>query len=89
MLSLSYQLEEVDYTKRNFVHADMSPDEFAKVMVERDESWLQMMMKMMGAAIATQSASGKSTDADMLFAFFAPPRERALRLKTRHGYAVW
>ena len=79
MLELSYQLEEVDYTRRNFVHADMSPDEFARVMSDRNESWLSMMMKMMGAAMAMQKADGRSSDADLLFAFFAD--DRALRLK--------
>ncbi len=81
MLQLAYQLEEINYRRRNFVHADMSPDEFARVMGERDESWLQMMLKMMGAAMASQGAGGKSNDADLLFALFSDRNERALRLK--------
>lgn len=81
MLQLAYQLEEINYRKRNFVHADMSPAEFDRVMTERDESWLKMMFKMMGAAIAGQGANGKSNDADLLFALFAGRDERALRLK--------
>ena len=80
-LQLAYQLEEIDYRKRNFVHADMSPQEFDRVMGERNESWLTMMLKMTGAGIATQNANGKSSDADLLFALFAPAKERALRLK--------
>ena len=79
MLDLSYQLEEVDYTKSNFVHADMSPDEFARVMNERGESFLQIMMRAMGAAMAKQSATGRSTDFELLFAFGAS--DRSLRLK--------
>ena len=79
MLELSYQLEEIDYTKRNFVHADMSPEEFARVMGERNETWLTMMLKMMGSAMALQKADGRGSDADILFAFFA--NDRALRLK--------
>lgn len=81
MLDLAYQLEEINYRKRNFVHADMSPTEFDRVMGERNESWLTMMLKMTGAAMATQGANGKSSDADLFFALFADRSERALRLK--------
>lgn len=38
MMDLSFQLEEVDYTQPNFVHADLSPDEMLQSMAERDES---------------------------------------------------
>jgi len=79
MLDLSYQLEEVDYRKKNFVHADMSPNEFAQVMSDRNESWLQMMMRMMGSALATANAKGKGSDADLLLALFSS--DRPLRLK--------
>ena len=79
MLDLAYQLEEVDYTKKNFVHADMSPDEFARVMEKRGESFLKMMWRAMGAAMAQQSAKGNNSDAELLFAFFA--KNRSVRLK--------
>ncbi|MEM9660340.1 MAG: hypothetical protein AAF961_18400, partial [Planctomycetota bacterium] len=32
MLEVEHQLDRVDYTKRNFVHADLSPREFAEAM---------------------------------------------------------
>lgn len=38
MLELSLQLEEIDYTADNFVHADLTPTEFRAAMKERDES---------------------------------------------------
>lgn len=38
MLDLSFQLEEIDYTPGNFVHADLSPEEMSQSMAERDES---------------------------------------------------
>ena len=79
MLDLAFQLEEVDYTKPNFVHADMSPEEFGRVMKDRGESFLEMMLRMMGAAMATQSATGRGSDADLLWALIA--NDRALRLK--------
>jgi hypothetical protein len=83
LLGLSHQLQGVDYTKENFVHADMSPDEFSKAMKDRGESFLELFFRMMGQAMAQQSklqAEGKGTsDFAMLFALFAPDRD--LRLK--------
>lgn len=38
MLDLSFQLEEIDYTQPNFVHADLSPEEMSQSMAERNES---------------------------------------------------
>jgi len=38
ILDLSFQLDEIDYTRPNFVHADLSPSEFRQSMEERDES---------------------------------------------------
>jgi len=80
MLDLAYQLECIDYTKKNFVHADMTPEEFAQSMKNRGESFTQMLFRMMGHAIAQQSkGSGGTSDIDLLMAFFA--KDRAMRLK--------
>lgn len=80
ILDLEFQLEKVDYTPDNFVHADMSPEEFAKTMDERGESFLQMFFKMMGASIAQQSGKkGGSSDAEILLALFSP--DRSFKLK--------
>jgi hypothetical protein len=38
MLRLSFQLDEIDYGARNFVHADLSPAELSQSMDERGES---------------------------------------------------
>ena len=38
LLGLSFQLEEIDYMRPNFVHADLSPLEMSQRMAERDES---------------------------------------------------
>lgn len=78
-LDLAYQLEEVDYTPKNFVHADMSPEEFSRVMNERGESFMQMMWRAMGAAMAQQAAQGRGSDFELIFALGAS--DRSLRLK--------
>ncbi len=37
-LDLSFQLDEIDYTASNFVHADLSSQELRQSMIDRDES---------------------------------------------------
>jgi hypothetical protein len=80
MLELEFQLNEVDYSPDNFVHADMSPESFAKAMADRGESIWSMMFRLMGQAMA-QQAAGKNApnDLEILMALF--DRNRALKLK--------
>lgn len=80
MLKLEHQLEQVDYTKENFVHADMSPEEFAKSMKDRGESFLGMFFRAMGQSMAAQSQQkNQISDADILIALFS--KNRDLKLK--------
>jgi hypothetical protein len=80
LLGLEHQLQYVDYTRDNMVHADMSPDEFAKSMDERGESFLGMFFRMMGQAMAQQSAQkGRTSDFDLLAALFDPDRAGAMK----------
>jgi hypothetical protein len=82
MLDLDHQLEKVDYTKKNFVHADMSPEQFTQAMKDRNEGFLQMYMRLLGQSLAQQSelaAQGESPDMAIMAALFAD--DRPLRLK--------
>ena len=82
MLSLQFQLDRIDYSKKNFVHADMTPEEFAKSMDQRGESMTQMFLRMFGQSIAMQSRDpARGGDAQLLAALFANPKDRSLRLK--------
>jgi len=83
MLALEHQLEKVDYTKKNFVHADMSPAQFLQAMKDRNEDFLQMYLRLLGQTLAQQSemaAKGESPDLALITALFAEDRPR--RLKT-------
>lgn len=80
LLELEFQLEGVDYDRDNFVHADLSPEEFSRSMQERDESVLSIMLRMMGYALAQQGASsGKTSDGDLLLALLDKNRAMALK----------
>lgn len=83
MLDLEHQLEQVDYTCKNFVHADMSPDDFTESMKNREESFLKMYFRMIGTSLAYQSrmtAKGESADADILRAMLSKDRPRQLKI---------
>jgi hypothetical protein len=83
MLELEHQLERIDYTPPNFVHADMSPDEFLDSMEKRDESFVQMYFKILGASLAhqsQQSADGVSPDVEIMQALFAEDRARRMKV---------
>lgn len=83
VLDLDHQLEDIDYTRPNFVHADMSPEDFQKAMEERNESFLQMYFRLIGQAMAQQSelaAKGEVSDFDLIGALFATDRPRRLKI---------
>jgi hypothetical protein len=77
-LELDFQLDDIDYTKKNFVHADMSPDEMAKSMKDRGESIWTIMLRMMAAGIAQQNG-GNTSDLDLIMALF--DKHRAIQMK--------
>ncbi len=82
MLGLEHQLACIDYTKANLVHADMSPDSFAKSMKERGESVWQMMFRAMGHNLAKQSKAGRkqsASDMEILLALFDKNRRGSLK----------
>ena len=80
MLGLEFQLDHIDYGKKNMVHADLTPTEFSKSMQDRGESMTQMFLRMLGLSIAEQSKDPSgSGDFRMLFAFFS--KNRTIKLK--------
>jgi hypothetical protein len=79
MLGLDFQLDRVDYDKANFVHADMSPEEFAKTMAQRGESWSKMFFQMMGYGFS-QQGKGANTEVDLLMALFAKNRAQKMKI---------
>ena len=81
MLGLSFQLEAIDYSPDNFVHADMTPEQLAETMRARDESFAKMMFRMMGKAMVVESSTGKGgSELQMLKALFAKDRSHGLKV---------
>jgi hypothetical protein len=77
LLGLEFQLTGIDYGKENFVHADMSPDEFEQSMKERNESWTKMYFRSVGFS-AVQPGQNEAGFA-ILGALFAQNRELQLK----------
>lgn len=80
LLEMEFQLEAIDYTRENLLHADMSPKEFAESMQDRGESMLQMLMRMWGKAIAQQNhGDAQKQEVQLLAALLS--KDRAGKLK--------
>ncbi|MFM8497679.1 MAG: hypothetical protein ACKOEM_19485, partial [Planctomycetia bacterium] len=86
MLGLDFQLERVDYTAQNFVHADLSPREFDEAMARRGESWWSVFARLMAEAAvraeAGQAAAGPElTLGDVFGLMFGAEADRQVRLR--------
>lgn len=78
-LGLEFQLDHIDYHKDNFVHADMSPEEFVESMTNNDESFLKMFFRAMGAGMARQGSEGSMDNGSLFAAMFSSDREMNMR----------
>ncbi len=79
-LKLTFQLDEIDYGSKNFVHADMTPDEFAADMKKRQDSFVSMFARVLGSSLAAQSTDAAvGSDAKVLAALMAKNQAVALR----------
>jgi hypothetical protein len=87
MLGLTHQLDEIDYGRPNFVHADLTPEGLTQSMSERGESVLGYLMQLFEAAAqgdlpeTTPSVSGLG----LLAMLLSPDRERLLKIEFAHS----
>ena len=87
VLELDFQLDDVDYTRPNFVHADLDVETFEKMQQERGESMLGLMLGQMMRQMAKQMAGdGQANNTpdvgllDLIDAFNSPDRARQFKL---------
>ena len=86
-MDLTFQLDLIDYAPANFVHADMTPEEFKKSMDERGESMLSIMfdmmvsgMKMQQEAMEAEGAAAAAPNVDLVKAFRTGEGRHTLRM---------
>jgi len=59
ILGLELQLEQIDYTKKNFVHADLSPAKMAEAMKERGDTALTLALSVAADLIRRQNVQAQ------------------------------
>lgn len=56
-LNVGFQLEEIDYSQPNFLHADLTPSQLDALMADKDENFFTMFLNLAMAQMAQQSDS--------------------------------
>jgi hypothetical protein len=86
VLELDFQLDAIDYTKPNFVHADLDAETFAKMQEERGESIMGLMLSQMMRELAKEFEGGGKNQGpqmglmELVEAFQSPDRARQFKL---------
>jgi hypothetical protein len=88
MLDLAYQLDCIDYTAPNMVHADMSPEEFLDTMRQRNDSIVGTFFRVMGRGLAERAKKPLDPqDWQVVTALFAEDRPHRLKLALAKQFA--
>jgi hypothetical protein len=83
-LDLDYQLDDVDYSAKNFVHADLDAETFQRMQEERGETFEQLFLRQLmkaftdppkGAEVSDEQAIG-----DLITMLTHPDMERQLKV---------
>ena len=56
-LNIGFQLDEIDYTQPNFLHADLTPLQFDELMDSKNENFFTTFLNLAMAQMAEQNAS--------------------------------
>jgi hypothetical protein len=81
-LDLSFQLDEVDYTPKNFIHADLDAETFQQMQSQRGESFASMMLASLLKSLSDPAAMRSFEDEplDMVDLMTRPDGERQIKL---------
>jgi hypothetical protein len=82
LLQFEYQLDAIDYSRPNFLHADMSPEELSAEMRKRGETPLSMFLKMFEDLQKSPLAESRPlTEEDLVLALFRFAKNPSLSLR--------
>ena len=56
-LNIGFQLDEIDYTQSNFLHADLTPSQLNALMASKNENFFTMFLNLAMAQMAEQNAA--------------------------------
>ena len=77
VLKLEFQLDQVDYTRKNLIHADLSPQQFLKSI--QNEDFTDILTRLLAYALAKQAQGGDGGEVQLLMAMFDSNRSLALK----------
>jgi len=83
LLGLEYQLDAIDYSRPNFVHADMDLQTFEALQRDRGENLFTLMLKEILADMKRQAQGDTSGDInpfELMAALLSRDRSRSLKL---------
>jgi hypothetical protein len=83
-LNLQFQLDQIDYSAPNFVHADLDAETFTKMQEERGETFAQLMLQQLMKAMTAPppAADPQAADEaleDLIRMFTRPDMERQVK----------
>ncbi len=80
LLGLEFQLDHINYQKDNFVHADMTPEDFMKSMKDKNESIWSMLLKVfLNSKEISENNPGMSSEIVLLQMLLSPNKKMAIR----------
>ena len=79
-LKLTFQLEEIDYKRPNFIHADLDAETFAQMQSDRGESFGSMLLQSMLREMSRGNPADQPHLGHLLFAMQSPDKARQLKL---------
>ena len=65
-LDLDFQLDDIDYTAANFVHADLDKETFERMQQERGETFEQLMLRQLLKSFSQPPPANQQDDGDSL-----------------------
>lgn len=88
LLDLTFQLDHIDYSPRNLVHADMTPEELARAFKEEfqksaspsAQGFLDTLAASLGGGSAGQQANDSATSIRLMMALASSDRARRVKI---------
>src|SRR5215210_6470085 len=75
-LELDFQLDAIDYTAKNFVHADLDAETFSRLQEERGESLFTLMRRQLLDEMSKPQAGPQITLPELMLALMSPDSAR-------------
>jgi hypothetical protein len=83
VLELEFQLDAIDYSAKNFVHADLDAETFTRMQEERGESMITLMLRVILDEMSKPQAQQQAQEVslpELLVALTSPDRARHFKL---------